>query len=305
VNHASLARRVAITAVATTMSLGLAACGGSDNGGDAAATPTPSPVTVPKDDAIAALVPADVAEDGILTVGTDASYAPAEFIAEDGTTVIGFDPDLATAVGQVLGLTTQLQNSPFDSLVEGVKTGKYELSFSSFTINPERLEQVDMVSYFEAGTQWATASGNPKDVDPDNACGLRIAVQKATVQVPDIEARSKACTDAGNPAITIDQYQLQSDATNAVVTGKDDAMLSDSPVVAYAVQQTGGRLETLGEIYDSAPYGVAVPKGQGQLAQAVQQAMQLLMDSGAYLEILTEWGVEQGAITTAELNPAV
>lgn len=294
-------RRAATLAAITTLSLGLAACGG----GDDPATPTESAFSVAKDEAIAALVPADVAADGLLIVGTDASYAPAEFIAEDGKTIIGFDPDLATAVAKVLGLQAQMENAPFDSLVEGVKTGKYELSFSSFTINPERLEQVDMVSYFKAGTQWATAAGNPEEVVPDEACGKRIAVQKATVQVPDIEARSQTCIDEGKPGITIDQYQLQSDATNAVVTGKDDAMLADSPVVAYAVQQTNGSLETLGEIYDSAPYGVAVPKQEGQLAQAVQQAMQKLIDDGVYLQILKQWGVEQGAVETAELNPAV
>ena len=67
-------------------------------------------------------------------------------------------------------------------------------------------------------------------------------MQTGTVQVDDITARSKKCTDAGKPAITIDQYQAQSDATAAVVSGKDDAMLADSPVSAYAVKQTNGQL---------------------------------------------------------------
>ncbi len=294
----------ACTAAATAaLVLGLGACGGdSDSGADA--SETPSAVAVAKDDAIAALVPAGVASDGVLTIGTDASYAPSEFIDTDGETIIGFDPDLAAALSQVFGLEVQMQNAPFDSLVEGVKTGKYELSFSSFTINPERLEQVDMVSYFNAGTAWATESGNPKGINPDDACGKQIAVQKATVQVPDITARSQACTDAGKDAITINQYQLQSDATNAVASGKDDAMLADSPVVAYAVQQTAGKLEMLGDIYDSAPYGVAVPKDEGDFAEAVRAGVQTLIDSGAYAEILANWGVSDGAIETSQINPA-
>jgi hypothetical protein len=69
----------------------------------------------------------------------------------------------------------------------------------SFTINDERKKQVNMVSYFNAGTQWVTQKGNPKKVDPDNACGLNIGVQKGTVQVDDLTARSKKCTDAGKP----------------------------------------------------------------------------------------------------------
>ncbi len=294
-------RTVAAAGAAMALLFSVSGCGGDDS--DTADADTGSTVTAEQDDAIAALVPAEIAEDGVLLVGTDASYAPSEFIDTDGTTIIGFDADLAEALGQVMGLDVDMQNAPFDSLVEGVKTGKFELSFSSFTINPERVEQVDMVSYFNAGTQWAAEAGNPAGVDPDNACGLQIAVQKATVQVPDIEARSQACTDAGNPGITINQYQLQSDATNAVATGKDDAMLADSPVVAYAAEQTGGQLQVLGEIYDSAPYGVAVPKGLGDYSEAVRAAMQSLIDSGVYEQILQEWGVDQGAIPTAEINP--
>ena len=125
-----------------------------------------------------------------------------------------------------------------------------------------------MVSYYSAGTQWSTKKGNPNEVDPDNACGLRIAVQKATVQVDDITARSEACTAAGKPAITIDQYDAQSDATAAVVSGKDDAGLADSPVMAYAVKQTNGQLELLGDVYDAAPYGYVVAKDQTEFAQA-------------------------------------
>ena len=189
---------------AAALLLGVAGCGSDDDSnGDAG---NGSTATAEKDETIASLVPAEIAEDGVLLVGTDASYAPSEFIDTDGTTIIGFDADLAEALGQVMGLDVELQNAPFDSLVEGVKTGKYDLSLSSFTINPERVEQVDMVSYFNAGTQWAAEAGNPAGVDPDNACGLQIAVQKATVQVPDIEARSQACTDAGESAITINQY---------------------------------------------------------------------------------------------------
>jgi polar amino acid transport system substrate-binding protein len=297
-------RTYVAAAGAVALLLGTAACSSgdsSDGSGDASQSAAPA---VQKDDAIAALVPAEVASDGVLTIGTDASYAPSEFIDTDGETIIGFDPDLATALGEVLGLQVEMQNAPFDSLVEGVKTGKYELSFSSFTINPDRLEQVDMVSYFNAGTQWAVASGNPAGIDPDQACGKRIAVQKATVQAEDIAARNQTCIDGGQEAIRIEEYQLQSDVTNAVATGKNDAMLADSPVIAYAVQQTGDKLETLGDIYDSAPYGVAVPKDQGDLAQAVQQGMQKLIDSGAYLTILKQWNVQQGAIETAEINPA-
>jgi len=136
-------------------------------------------------------------------------------------------------------------------------------------------------------------------------CGKKIAVQTATVQVDDLNARSKKCTDAGKPKITIDQYQKQSDATNAVNTGKDEAMLADSPIVAYAVKQTSGSLALVGEIYDAAPYGYAVAKDQKEFADVIGEAVQALIADGTYKQILDKWGVTAGAITTPEVNPSV
>jgi polar amino acid transport system substrate-binding protein len=295
--------RAVLISSALVVGLGLAACSSGDDSTSTDSGTQSSAPAVAKDDALAAMVPAAIAEDGVLSIGTDASYAPNEFIDTDGKTIIGFDAELAAALGQVLGLKAEMTNAPFDSLVEGVKNGKYELGVSSFTINADRQEQVDMVSYFNAGTSWAVPKGNPNAITPDDACGRKVAVQKGTVQVDDITARSKACTDAGKAAITIEQYQLQSDATAAVVSGKDDAMLADSPIVAYAITQTGDKLEKVGELYDAAPYGVAVPKGQGDYTKAIQGAMQQLIDSGAYRQILDAWKVGDGAVSTSEVNP--
>ena len=300
-------RRIPV-AVAGVALLALAACGSGSSSGTTSTTAgaggSPSASAVAKDPAIAAQLPTSVSSKGSLTIGTDASYAPSEFIDKDGKTVIGFDADLAKALGQVLGLPVTLENAPFGTIIEGVKSGKFDLGMSSFTINPDRLKQVDMVSYYKAGTAWAVPAGNPLKITPDDACGRKVAVQTGTVQVDDITARSKKCTAAGKPAITIEQYTLQSDVTSAVVTGKDDAELADSPVIAYAVKQTNGTLEQVGDIYDSAPYGIVVPKSSGTLPKAVQQAMQKLIDSGTYKEILTNWNVQGGAIPTAQLNPA-
>lgn len=292
-------------ALLTVLALTLAGCSGSGGGGEGTASSggSTAEVSVSKDAALAAAVPSAVAAKGTLVVGTDASYAPNEFIDTDGTTVVGFDADLAKAVGSVLGLQVRLQNAPFGTLVEGVKTGKYDLGMSSFTINAEREAQVDMVSYFSAGTSWAVPAGNPDKITPENACGRKIAVQKDTTQVPDVTARSAACVKAGKPAITIEQFPLQSDATSAVVTGKDDGLLADSPVVAYAAKQTAGKLEIVGTAYDTAPYGIAVPKSSAGMAKAVQGAVQKLIDGGQYQSILAHWGIQSGAVKTAELNP--
>lgn len=291
--------------LAAIASLTLAGCG-DDTTQTATETSEPS-TAVSEDSELAGLVPAAVADDGVLTIATDASYAPNEFFDTDNTTIIGMDIDLGTAIGEVLGLDVQFENAPFDSIIPGLESGKYELGMSSFTINPERVEVVDMVSYFVAGTSWAAAADNPAGVSPDDACGKKVAVQKATVQVDDVTARSEECLAQGKTEITIDQYTLQTDATTAVVSGKDDAMLADSPVVAYAVKQTGDQLEVIGDSYDDAPYGIAVPRTSGDenFSRAIQGAVQALIDSGRYTEILDVWGTGDGAVETADLNPSL
>jgi polar amino acid transport system substrate-binding protein len=297
-------RRWRLLALGLSLAFVVAACGGnsgSSSGGNASATTKPSTV----DQALAAKVPAAVKADGKLLIGTDSTYAPNEFLDTDGKTVIGFDVDLFNAVAAKLGLQTQWTSAKFDAIIPGVQSGKYEVGVSSFTINPERMQQVNMVSYFNAGTQWATKQGNSTGIQPDNACGKKVAVQTSTVQdTDDLPKRVSACKSAGKPAIAIDRYQGQDQATAAVVSGKDDAMLADSPVVAYAVKQTNGQLQLLGNIYDAAPYGYVVKKDQTDFAQALSGAVGAVISDGTYKQILTKWGVEAGAITNSAVNPS-
>jgi polar amino acid transport system substrate-binding protein len=274
--------------------------GGSQTGG---ASTNPAPA-VQKDAALAALVPPDIASDGKIVVGADASYAPNEFVDTDGTTIIGMDVDLGKAIGQKLGLEVEFQNSAFDGILPGIASKKYELGMSSFTDNAEREKVVDMVTYFSAGTKMAVPKGNPDGLKLDDLCGKTVAAQRGTVQVDDLTARSDTCTKAGKPAINISQFQAQTDVTLALTAKRAQAMLADSPVVDYAVAKTNGQLEAVGDAYDTAPYGIAVPKGDGKYAQAIQGAVQALMTDGTYKAILDKWSVSGGAITTSKINGA-
>ena len=201
--------------IAVGAALVLSGCGGDDGGGSESASPAASAPEVTADETLAAGVPAAIKDSGTLLFGTDASYAPNQFLAEDGSTIVGFDIDLGNAIAAKLGLAAKWENSTFDSLIVGVQNGKFNASMSSFTVNPEREKQVNMVTYFEAGTSWAVATGNPAGIDPADPCGKTVAVQKATVQVDDIEARNEECKTAGKPEVSIQQYGLQSEQNAA------------------------------------------------------------------------------------------
>ena len=291
---------VALVAIA---SLGLAACGGGTDSSGSAGTDVSSSVTIAKDEALAAAVPAKVKQAGYFAVGVDPTYAPNEMLAADGKTVEGTDVDILDAVAAKLGVKTQWQPAQFDTILLGVGSGKYDVAMSSFTINAERMKQVNMVSYYNAGTLWATAKDNPRSVDRSNLCGLSVGVQKGTVQNEEMNVATKKCTDGGKPPIDLVVDDQQSKITAALASGKVVAMAADSPITLYAIQQTGGTLEKLGDIYDSAPYGVVVPKEQTQLADAMASALAQLSDSGDYARILKKWGNEAGAITEFTVNP--
>lgn len=290
-----------LTASAAILGLALAACGSSSMSTPGASS-TPA-ATQTKDTALAAKLPAKVKAAGKIVVGVDTSYPPNQFLAADGKTAEGMDIDLFDAVAQKFGLTVEWKTATFGSIILGVKSGRYDVGVSSLTINPERKKQATMVSYYSAGTQWVVPKGNPKKVDLDNACGLNVAVQKDTVQIDDITARSKKCAAAGKGEIKQIVEELQVKVNADLVSSKADAMATDSPVALYAMKQTNGAVEALGKPYDSAPYGYVLPTKETEFAAAIVEALKALDASGDYKKILTKWGVESGAINDFAVNP--
>ena len=306
----------AAAALSAAMLIAVAACGTTDGtdtaskSGDSSKDSSSTSIqgfdtsSIQKDDEIAALLPDSVAGDGTLTVGTDTSYAPAEFLAEDGKTPVGFDVDLSKALAAVFGLKENTVSSTFDSIIPSVGS-KYDIGISSFTVTKERMEAVDFVTYFKAGSTFVVQKGNPNKVDSSNLCGVKVAVQTGTTQEEEVNKANEQCKADGKKDITIQSSKQQTDATTAVVTGKADVFFADSPVVGYAIAQTDGQLEQLGKDFDEVPNAIAIKKGDSQTTEAVQKAMQKLMDDGTYTKILQHWGVESGALDKAEINPAV
>ncbi len=291
-----------LAAAAAIALLAATACGSNSLDQPVAGQPPSQPTQQGSvDPALAAKLPEKIKSAGKIVIGTDASYAPNEFLAADGKTIQGMDVDLFNAVAAKLGIKTEWQPADFTSIITGVQGKKYDIGISSFTINDERKQQVTMVSYFSAGTQWATAAGNPDAFDIENACGKTIAVQTGTVQeTDDLPARQAKC---GDNKINILSFKGQDQATNAVVTGRAVAMLADSPVTAYAVKQAAGKLAPLGDVYEAAPYGYVLPKDQTDFGSAIAETLKQLKESGQYEASLKTWGVEGGAIDDFAVNP--
>jgi len=288
---------VAVGAAAAIVLTGCAS--NKEKGAGPTGTGTP---TVSQNTSLATLLPSKIKSAGKLIVGVNQPYTPNEYLGPGGK-VVGFDVDLLDATAKVLGLTTEYRQADFSKIIPAVTAGTYDIGMSSFTDTKVREKTVDFVNYFTAGILWASPAG--KTVDPDNACGLTVAVQSTTYeQTDELPAKSKACAKAGKKPLKLLPYENQDDATNAVVLGKAGAMSADSPVTAYAIKQSGGKLQQAGHIFEAAPYGWPITKGS-TLIQAMQKALQTLIDDGTYDQICTKWGFQSGEIKTATVNAAI
>lgn len=254
-------------------------------------------------DEIAALVPTAVKERNVLRNGASTDYAPGEFRAEDGQTPVGYDVDIVKALAKVMGLEEgTTTHAEFPTIIPGLGS-KFDIGVSSFTIIEERLAETNMISYVEVGSAYAVAQGNPKNFDPTNACGTTIGVQNGTYQQEYAEHLSEECVAGGNEAIKVMPLDLQTDIATKVIGGQYDATLADSTVIGYTVELSGGKLEQVGDVIESEPQGIVVAKDDTELANAIQKAMQYLMDNGYLTKILAAYGAENAGLTKAELNP--
>jgi polar amino acid transport system substrate-binding protein len=256
-------------------------------------------------------LPAKVKAAGKLVMATDPTYAPIEF-AKSGGGFQGFDIDLANAIGKLLGVKIEIRKAQFDGILTGINAGRFDFSMSAFTDNTDREKGNDFVTYFTAGTSIGVKKGNPKHVvDQLSLCGLKVGAEKGTIQAKALTANTAegATTLRGEcvaahkkppvPVLLPDQAGVNS----AVVAGRADAFIGDTPVVAYQGKLVGGQIQLAGKTTDVGPYGIAFPKGS-PLVPIFQKAVNELIQNGTYTKIINTWGLQAGAVTESKVNDA-
>jgi polar amino acid transport system substrate-binding protein len=289
----------------------VAGCGGSKKSAgttSTAATTTSSAATSTTKVAVvkkvAVLVPAKE-KSKTLIVAADASYAPNEFIGSNGKTVVGWDPELAQALAGVMGVKVKVVNATFATIIPGLQSGKYDIGMSSFSDTKAREKVVDFVTYFTAGTSFMVqVQGGAKINTLADLCGHKVSVETGTTQLDDATKQNKTCTSQGKKGVKVEAFPDQNAANLALTSGRADVGMADSPVAAYIVKQSNGKLKLSGKSYNNAPYGIALPKGNG-MTKPIQAALKTLITDGTYANILKKWGVQDGAITNPQVNAAV
>jgi polar amino acid transport system substrate-binding protein len=290
--------RIAVIAGAVLLTLTVASACGSDQAAERAAP------AAAFDQALHDRLPAAILRRGTVRVGGSDPYPPAAFYAPDGRTFVGFEPDLAAEMGRVLGVRFEFVNVSFSDLLPQLRRHKIDVVMASMTDNAEREQQADFVNYFQAGTAIIVQRGNPQGISAlRDLCGKVVAVAEGTVQVDLLRRTQKGCS-AGE-RIDIRSYGDNANALVQLRTGRAAAVLSDYPPAVHLTtdRRTSAHYQLAASTqYEPSPYGIAVAKDQTELRDLLRDALEQVMRSGAYAEVLQRWGVPSGALETATIN---
>ncbi|MFF9123782.1 ABC transporter substrate-binding protein [Streptomyces sp. NPDC014889] len=305
---AARSQLAAVGAIVVTGALILTGCGDqTDKGGDSSSNASSAP--------LADKLPQDIRKAGVIKVGSDIAYPPVEFM-KDGKAV-GIDPDIAEALTKQLGVRFDFQNGKFDQLIVGMQSGRFNMIMSAMNDTKSRQngidsetgkkagDGVDFVDYFTAGTSILVQKGNPKGIKSlDDLCGKVVALQRATTSEGIAKKQNAKCKQDGKKAITLQSFDTDPEALLRLKQGASVADLNDFPVAAYNAKTSGGGsdFEVVGEQIEAGPYGIAVSKGNTQLRDAIQAAMNAIIKNGDYQKILEKWNVTDGAVTEAKIN---
>lgn len=293
--------RPAMTSVcAFALAATLASCSSSSEGETEASS---SRAPVEADETLHAMLPQEIQDSGTLKVGTEALYPPYEYLDSDGSTVIGLDIDLFDAVTDKLGIDYTLDNIAFDSLLPSLETNRYDTIVAAITDNAERQENYDFIDYFEAGQSIVVLKDNPESISSfEDLCGKTTSVLKTSAQESYLQELNET-TCEGNP-IDILSQQSDNDALLQVQNGRAVGVVSQDPVARYNAEKVGNGQFIVAneEPADPQPLGYVVRKGDTELANAFQSALQSLKDDGTYEEILEQHGVASGALDTITIN---
>lgn len=261
-----------------------------------------------EDATAAGLVPPAVAADGTLTVGVaGAGEPPLAFLADDNTSVVGSEVDIASLVADSLGLELEVVNVAWEQWPLGLQSGDLEAVFSNVGVNAARLELFDFATYREGVMAFTTAPDSGLSIEgPEDIAGLTVAVGSGTNQeriLLDWNAQNEA---AGLEPAALEYFANAGDALLALQSGRIDSYLGPNPNAVY--QESVGDVDIVGTVnagWPNTTYVAATSlKGTG-LVDAFEAALEHVFEDGTYEETLDRWGLSGEAVEAPEVNPAV
>ena len=282
-------KKLAAVFLAGIMCASLAACG-SSAADDAASTDTQTAAEETAeetaDDAAAADTEGETAEagevttvtEGILTMGTNAAFPPYEYY--EGDTVVGIDAEIAQAIAEKLGLTLEIVDMDFNSIITAVQSGKVDVGIAGMTVDPEREKNVDFTDSYATGVQVVIVTEDSDIASVDDLEGKLIGAQEGTT------GWSYCSEDYGDDMVI--PYTNGATAVQALLDGKVDCVVIDQQPALSFVEANEG-LKILETEYTVEDYAIAVSKDNTALRDAINTALNELIEDGTVQGILDKY----------------
>ncbi|MFE6965054.1 ABC transporter substrate-binding protein [Agromyces sp. NPDC057679] len=277
-------RRIAGAVAALAVAAALAACSSPGSSGAAASG----------DGALGLVKP------GRLTVCTGDS--PPNIYYDENNELTGVEIDMANAFADNLGLKTELAEYAFAGLIPALQANQCDVIMGSLYIKPEREEIANFVPYLYSGTGVGVSKENPEGVTgvDDSLCGLKVVAITGATGGNGAEELSKKCEADGEKALNLTLVDEGTAAVQQVITGQQDAFIDTSEIMDFYHRESDGALVMAGEPVGKIKIGAATLKGNTALNEALDAAMQQIVDDGDYAALLEKWGVQSADITAGE-----
>lgn len=232
------------------------------------------------------------------------NYPPMEFKDPKTATLTGLDIDLGNALSKKLGVAVKWEEISFEQMVSALTTGRADMILSGMTDLPTRRDTLDFVDYLKTGAQFYTTIDN-KDVykAPADLCGKTVGASRRTSFPAEMETLSKTvCESAGKPAMKIVGTEGSADARTQLRQKRLDAAVQGSETLPYLLSLEPNTYVIVGQPFTQNYQGMAFPKKDTALRDAVAKALKEMLADGSYKAVLAKWGLEANAVDTVMIN---
>lgn len=299
---------VAVAALAA-----LSACGTPANSATGVPAGAPSSAAYPTQDVVSSItadsalraeLPASLRNGGSLVIGT--TYVPGTSGLPHGGVIngkdVGLDIDLRNAVAKVLGVTWNVQNGTFATIIPGVQNGKYDVGEDNFGVTAAREKVVDFATYLTDGQSFlGSSAGSLKSVTSlTDLCGLTVATSPGTTFQQILTSGASKCSSVGKQPYTVQLFADAAPIWLGLANGKVDVYFGPTLGLKYDSTHVPNT-KFLGQ-FSSTPVGFVTAKGS-PVAKALSDAVNKLIADGDYAKILRKWGVTSSGIQRSAVNP--
>ncbi len=230
-------------------------------------------------------------EEGVFTVGTEARYAPHEFI-EDGE-IVGYSADLMELImPEMDGVELIRMDLPWQGILPGLERDRFDYVVTSVTATPERIERYHLSAPIADATMAILKRADDDSINgPEDLEGKVVAAQAGSAQLQALEALAEELAEAGTPVADIRTYVAVDEAYADLGTGRVDIVVNSLPNVLEAERTRPDVFSVVGTFGEPAYFGWAgrPDEDSERLNAFMDEQIRRLNEEGVLNELQEKW----------------